>query len=110
MSNASRQSTGSPPLFRRLGGQEAVISVELDGRPVDGFVGDTVASLLLRTVEPERYRQSPVLGASRAPLCMMGVCFECLVEVDGERNQQGCLTLLRAGMRIRRQLPAGSSS
>ena len=97
-------------MFRRLGAPSEIVRVELDGRPVDGLAGDTVASLLLRTVEPHLYRQAPVSGAARAPLCMMGVCFECLVEVDGQRNQQGCLIPLREGMRIRRQLPTGGRS
>jgi hypothetical protein len=66
---------------------------------------DTVASLLLNTVDPDRYRQSPVSARRRAPLCMMGVCFECLVEIDGQTNQQGCLVQVRDGMRIRRQIP-----
>jgi predicted molibdopterin-dependent oxidoreductase YjgC len=34
----------------------------------------------------------------------MGVCFECLVEIDGVPNQQGCLAQVREGMRIERQL------
>jgi hypothetical protein len=49
-------------------------------------------------------RTTPVTGAPRAPYCMMGVCFECLLEIDGEPNQQGCLVTVRAGMRIERQL------
>ena len=34
---------------------------------------------------------------------MMGVCFECLVEVDGQANCQACLLPVRAGMRVHRQ-------
>jgi predicted molibdopterin-dependent oxidoreductase YjgC len=34
---------------------------------------------------------------------MMGVCFECLVEIDGRPNQQACMTRVREGMRVRRQ-------
>lgn len=36
---------------------------------------------------------------------MMGTCFECLVEIDGEPNRQACLTLVREGMDIKRQHP-----
>ncbi len=35
---------------------------------------------------------------------MMGVCFECLVEIDGVPNRQGCLRNVTEGMRIRRQV------
>jgi predicted molibdopterin-dependent oxidoreductase YjgC len=34
---------------------------------------------------------------------MMGVCFECLVEIDGRQNQQSCLTTARPGMIVKRQ-------
>jgi hypothetical protein len=34
---------------------------------------------------------------------MMGVCFECLMVIDGVENRQGCLILVREGMRVERQ-------
>jgi sarcosine oxidase subunit alpha len=34
---------------------------------------------------------------------MMGVCFDCLVTVDGVGNRQGCLVSIRAGMQIETQ-------
>ena len=49
-------------------------------------------------------RTTPVSNAPRAPYCMMGVCFECLIEIDGVPNQQGCLIPVVEGMRIDRQL------
>jgi len=39
----------------------------------------------------------------RGPHCLMGVCFDCMVEIDGIPNQQGCLVTVRDGMRIERQ-------
>lgn len=48
-------------------------------------------------------RNTPVSGAARAPYCMMGVCFDCLVEIDGVPNQQACLTPVREGMVVRWQ-------
>jgi predicted molibdopterin-dependent oxidoreductase YjgC len=35
---------------------------------------------------------------------MMGVCFDCLVVIDGVGNRQACLTPVRDGMVIERQL------
>ena len=32
----------------------------------------------------------------------MGVCFECLIEVDGRPNVQGCMTQVSEGMVLRR--------
>ena len=47
----------------------------------------------------------PLTGERRAPFCMMGTCFECLVEIDGQPNRQACLTIVREGMDIKRQYP-----
>jgi NADH dehydrogenase/NADH:ubiquinone oxidoreductase subunit G len=43
---------------------------------------------------------------------MMGACFECLVEIDGEPNRQACMTPVTEGMKVRpmkgaRALPKG---
>jgi predicted molibdopterin-dependent oxidoreductase YjgC len=78
------------------------VTVILDGQPVGAAAGDSVATvLLLAGVEP--YRLTAVGGRPRAPYCMIGNCFDCLVEVDGLPNRQGCLVPVRDGMRIRRQ-------
>ena len=60
--------------------------------------------MLLAAATPTR--TTPVSGEPRAPYCMMGVCFECLMEIDGAANQQACLVTVADGMRINRQLGA----
>ena len=77
----------------------------LDGVPVLARPGESVAAALLAH-SGGATRQTPVTGAGRAPYCMMGVCFECLVEVDGQANAQACLLSVRSGMRVRRQCGA----
>jgi len=66
------------------------------------FAGDTVAAALL-VAGIDHCRTTPISGAKRAPYCMMGVCFECLMEIDGIGNRQACLTPVVAGMQVRRQ-------
>jgi len=51
-------------------------------------------------------RETPVNGRERAPYCMMGVCFDCLAEIDGVANRQSCMIVVRPGMRINRQTRA----
>lgn len=82
--------------------QRATITVEIDGRKVTCRKGDTVAAAVMLAGD-EPYRRNPVSGGARAPYCMMGICFECLIEIDGIANQQGCLRTVEPGMRIRRQ-------
>ena len=51
-------------------------------------------------------RNAQVSGKPRMPYCWMGVCYECLLEIDGEQNQQSCLIPVKDGMHVRRQSPA----
>lgn len=81
---------------------EPTVDLLFEGRPLQGRAGDSVAVALL-TGGCLPLRETPVSGAPRAPLCLMGVCFDCLVEIDGHANQQACMVEVRAGMRIRRQ-------
>ncbi len=39
----------------------------------------------------------------RAPYCQMGICFECMMTIDGKANQQACAIYVREGMRVFRQ-------
>lgn len=64
--------------------------------------GDSVAAALL-AAGVTTLRETPVSGTPRAPYCMMGVCFDCLVEIDGVGNRQACLTMVSEGMQVRRQ-------
>ncbi|MFV0665713.1 (2Fe-2S)-binding protein [Denitromonas sp.] len=80
----------------------AACHIEVDGHQVAAREGEPLAAALLKAaVTPMRH--SVVSGAPRAPYCMMGVCFECLVEVDGVPNVQACMTPVRAGMTVRLQ-------
>jgi len=78
------------------------ISVTLNGEPLLVPSCSSVAAALL-AAGVKRFRNSPVSGEGRAPYCMMGVCFECLLEIDGVPNRQGCMVPLEAGMAIRTQ-------
>jgi len=45
-------------------------------------------------------RQAPLTEKPRSAYCAMGVCFECMVEIDGMPNRQACLTTVKPGMRV----------
>ena len=71
-------------MFRKLHDPGAsAITVFIDGRPVAAEVGESIAAVMLRQSEAWS-RRTPVSRERRAPYCMMGVCFDCLVEVDGQ--------------------------
>jgi predicted molibdopterin-dependent oxidoreductase YjgC len=74
----------------------------LDGAPVQSLPGDTLASALyaagIRAWRRSRH------GDERGLLCGIGLCFDCLLTVDGVENQRACQVLARAGMRIETNL------
>ena len=80
----------------------ASVTIVFEGRPLRVPAGITVAAALLVGGVSE-FRSSVVGGVPRAPYCMMGVCFECLVEIDGVPARQSCLIPVREGMVVARQ-------
>ena len=89
-------------MFKRLPDAQPTVPVTIDGRPFTARAGDSVAATLF-AAGVSACRTTPVSGAARGPFCMMGVCFDCLVTIDGRPNQQGCLVAVADGMRIERQ-------
>lgn len=90
-------------MFQRLpelGGER--VEVTIDGKAASARAGDTVAAALI-AAGLDHCRTTPVSGAPRAPYCMMGVCFDCLVTIDGVGNRQGCLVRVSPGMTIETQ-------
>ena len=90
-------------MFQRLPDvASGTVTITVDGAPVRAAAGDTVAAALL-AAGFDHCRTTPVSGAPRAPYCMMGVCFDCLVTIDGVGNRQGCLVRVREGMKVELQ-------
>jgi len=89
-------------MFRKLHEPESAVTILIDGVEVAAEIGEPVAAVILRQEEPWS-RLNPVTNERRAPYCMMGVCFECLAEVDGKASIQTCLKPVCPGMRVSRQ-------
>ena len=95
-------------MFRRLPDDARhPVTLIVDGRRIEARAGDSVAAALL-AAGIAICRTTPVSGAARGPYCLMGVCFDCLVVVDGVPNRQACMLRVREGMRIERQEGARS--
>lgn len=91
-------------MFKRLPDTPAeTVTIEFEGRKVAARVGDTVAAAVL-SADPGHTRTTPVSGSARLPYCMMGVCFDCLMEIDGVPNRQACLVTVVDGMTVCRQI------
>ena len=90
-------------MFRRLPeAAQDLVRFTIDGRAAEARRGDSVAVALL-AAGIDACRTTPSSGAARGPYCLMGVCFECLVVIDGVGNRQGCLVAVADGMRVETQ-------
>ena len=90
-------------MFRtRPEARPATVEVLVEGIPVLVPEGASAAAAVLLAGLPA-IRRTPVSGSPRLPLCMMGVCFDCLAEIDGVPNRQACMVAVAPGMRIARQ-------
>lgn len=85
------------------GAEQMTKKIYIDGESHVVEDGENLAAVLLRQATP-LFRTHPVDGLPRAAFCMMGVCFECLVEVNGVADQQACLIKVEDGMQVRRPL------
>lgn len=77
-----------------------LVEVSFDGVTLNLPEGMNLAAALL-TVGVDIFRHTPVSGAPRAPFCMMGACFDCLIEVDGV-VRQACMLGVTEGLKITR--------
>ena len=77
----------------------APVRIRFDGAEIEALPGETIAAALAAAdiVAVRRARS----GAPRGPYCGMGVCFDCLVTVDGRPSQRACLTKVAPGMDVR---------
>ena len=97
-------------MFRRLdalatGATARTVRISVDGAALECREGDSVAAALFAAGMPA-CRDTAVSGAARGPFCMMGICYDCLVGIDGCANQQACMTRVRDGMAVQRQIGA----
>ncbi|MBM1817970.1 (2Fe-2S)-binding protein [Sulfitobacter pseudonitzschiae] len=82
--------------FRELptASDKALVDVRFGAQALRLPLGENLAAaLLVAGIMP--FRQTPVSGAPRGPFCMMGACFDCLVEIDGVTRQACMLTVTR---------------
>jgi predicted molibdopterin-dependent oxidoreductase YjgC len=77
----------------------ATVEVFVEDAPIRVPAGASAAAAVL-LAGAFRIRATPVTGAPRLPYCLMGVCFDCLAEIDGVPNRQACLVPVAPGMRI----------
>jgi predicted molibdopterin-dependent oxidoreductase YjgC len=79
--------TSALPVFQR--GKS--IEVMVDGRKVKAFEGEFV-STVLHSEAISIFARKHTTGRPSGIYCGMGVCYECLVTIDGISNVRSCQT------------------
>ncbi|HEX7916576.1 (2Fe-2S)-binding protein [Rudaea sp.] len=74
-----------------------LVRLHVDGVAIEAPVGASVAAAIAQVML--RFGLRPG-GDARAPLCGMGVCFECRVRIDSVEHQRACMTIVRENMRV----------
>ena len=92
---------------RRVRGHGAIergpaVSVTVDGVPLAAYQGETLAAAMLAAGR-RVFRYAPRTGSPRGLFCGMGVCYDCLMVVDGRPNVRACMTPVTDGMRAETQ-------
>lgn len=77
-----------------------------DGRPVPFRPGQTLGAALVADGRLS-WRSTRRQGAPRGIFCGIGVCFDCLVTVDGRPNERACLVPAVDGLRVSTQEGTG---
>jgi sarcosine oxidase, subunit alpha len=79
--------------------REKPLKVMLNGQSVDAYEGETIAAVLL-AAGIRTFRHTQKNKQSRSIFCGMGICYECLVTVDGVHAVRACVTQVTDGMKI----------
>jgi hypothetical protein len=86
-----------------------VITITVDGVPVDGLLGQTLAGVLLAS-DTLAWRHTSFGDRPRGVFCGIGICFDCLVVVNGQRDVRACQRRAAPGdsVAFHRDLPVRS--
>jgi predicted molibdopterin-dependent oxidoreductase YjgC len=96
-------------MFKQLPfSQTETVNICLNGQLLQVAKGLTVAATALSQGQ-HFTRTTPISDSKRAPYCMMGVCYDCLMVIDGKANQRACATYVEEGMHIEIQQGVGPS-
>ncbi len=74
------------------------VRITINGKSCDVVRGTSVAVAVLNA-GIQTFRRS-VTGQPRAPLCGMGICFECRLTINGQVHQKSCQILAAEGMDV----------
>lgn len=79
------------------------VTITVDGVPLQAYLGETIAGALL--ANGQRAWRRTEIGEPRGLFCGMGICYDCLVTVDGVPNVRACITPVIESMVVETEGP-----
>jgi sarcosine oxidase subunit alpha len=76
------------------------ITIFVNGHRCSAYLGESVQAALF-AAGYRTLRKTPKNHQARGVFCGMGVCYDCLVTINGMPNQRACMTLVQDRMEIR---------
>lgn len=93
----------------RSGSTPKVVTASFDGHPLKAEPGQSVgAALVAQGILA--WRSTRKGARPRGIFCGIGVCYDCLVTIDGAANERACLVEVREGMQIKGSCPQSDGS
>ena len=81
---------------------QTTVEIEFEGRTYRGVLGQSIAGILLAN-DVLDWRTTGVRQAPRGLFCGIGICFDCVVNVDGVSDVRACQRLAHGGEHVERQ-------
>lgn len=106
MSNDKQPPSSDDRRVNGIVGRGREIEIIVEGLPVRAFEGESVAAALLAN-DQRSLRETARRGEWRGVYCGIGVCFDCVMTIDGRPNIRTCQTPVHAGMRVDAQRGEG---
>ncbi len=72
------------------------ITIMVNGSPIEAYPGESIAAALLAAGQ-RAFRQTLGGNSPRGLFCGMGICYDCMVTVDGVPNVRSCMTTVQEG-------------
>lgn len=77
----------------------AAVTLKVDGQPLPARRGQTVAAAML-AAGLRVLRHTRRAGKPRGLFCAMGVCFDCVMTINGKAGVRACMTKVEDGMQV----------
>jgi D-hydroxyproline dehydrogenase subunit gamma len=84
------------------------VEILLDGEPAVAYEGESVAAAVMAARSLALRRTGD--DEPRGYFCGMGVCFDCVMVVDGVPQTRTCVTWVRDGMAVEHQIGPGTAA